>query len=231
MTWGKKWEGYTVVVFCDNETVVTILGSWYYKEPTLMHMLRVLFLAETHYQFRLVAHHIPGTCNTLADHLSRNQLSEFHKKFPSTSKHASPVSHSLSSTVATGHTSGLDIRTLDPALHHFCEQGIALNTNKTYQSVLHRFVHFCSLYSILTPFPVSESLLCYFATHLACQQLSPQTVKVYMAAIRHMQITMGLPEQREYSSMLRLRLVQSDIQRAHASKQTTEIWLPITPAI
>ena len=85
-----------MVVFCDNETVVTILGSWYYKEPTLMHMLRVLFLAETHYQFRLVAHHIPGTCNTLADHLSRNQLSEFHKKFPSTSKHASPVSHSLS---------------------------------------------------------------------------------------------------------------------------------------
>ena len=52
-----------------------------------------------------------------------------------------------------------------------------------------------------------------------------------MAAIRHMQITMGLPEPWEYSSMPRLRLVQSGIQRAHASKQTTKIWLPITPAI
>ena len=87
------------------------------------------------------------------------------------------------------------------------------------------------MYSILTPFPVSESLLCYFATHLACQQLSPQTIKVYMAAIRYMQITMGLPEPREYTSMPRLRLVQSGIQRAHASRQTTKIRLPITPAI
>ena len=129
--------------------------------------------------------------------------------------------------MATGHTGGLDLRTLDPALHHFCEQGIAPNTNKTYQSALRRFAHFCSLYCILTLFPVSESLLCYFATHLACQQLSPQTVKVYMAAIRHMQITMGLPEPREYSSMPRLRLVQS----THASKQATKIRLPITPAI
>ena len=87
------------------------------------------------------------------------------------------------------------------------------------------------MYSILTPFPVSESLLCYFATYLACQHLSPQTVKVYLAAIRYMQITMGLPEPREYSSLPRLRLVQSGIQRAHASKQTTKIRLPITPAI
>ena len=52
-----------------------------------------------------------------------------------------------------------------------------------------------------------------------------------MAAIRYMQITMGLPEPREYTSMPRLRLVQSGIQRAHASRQTTKIRLPITPAI
>ena len=132
----------------------------------------------------------------------------------------------LCSTVATGHTGGLDIRTLDPALHHFCEQEIVPNTNKTYQSVLCRFAQFCSMYSILTPFPESESLLCYFATHLACQQLSLQTVKVYMATIRYMQITMGLLEPQEYSSMPRLHL---GIQRAHASKQATKIRLPITP--
>ena len=51
-----------------NEAVVTILGSRYCKEPALMHMLRVLFFAEAHFQFRLVAQHIPGTCNALADH-------------------------------------------------------------------------------------------------------------------------------------------------------------------
>ena len=34
MTWGKKWCSYTVTVLCDNEAVVTILGSRYCKEPT-----------------------------------------------------------------------------------------------------------------------------------------------------------------------------------------------------
>ena len=120
---------------------------------------------------------------------------------------------------------------MDPALHQLCEQGIAQNTSKTYKSALRKFACFCSTYNVLTPFPVSESLLCYFATYLACQQLAPQTVKVYMAAIRHMQITMGLPEPREYSSMPRLRLVQSGIQRTHVARGTAKIRLPITPAI
>ena len=52
-----------------------------------------------------------------------------------------------------------------------------------------------------------------------------------MAAIRYMQVAMGLPELREYSSMPMPCLVQSGIQRAHASKQATKIRLPITPAI
>ena len=52
-----------------------------------------------------------------------------------------------------------------------------------------------------------------------------------MAAIRHMQITMGLPEPRAHTSMPRLRLVQSGIQRTHAARETAKIRLPITPAI
>ena len=47
-----------------------------------------------------------------------------------------------------------------------------------------------------------------------------------------MQITLGLPEPREFSSMPRLRLVQSGIQRTHATQRTeTKVRLPITPTI
>ena len=60
--------------YCDNEAVVAVLCSRYCKEPCLMHMLRVLFFAEAYYQFRLLPQHVPGASNTLADHLSRNQL-------------------------------------------------------------------------------------------------------------------------------------------------------------
>ena len=95
MIWGSKWQGCTVLVHCDNEAVVAILSSRYCKEPRLMHMLRVLFFAEAHYQFRLLAQHVPGACNILADHLSRNQLNEFYKKFPAANTQASHVPVSL----------------------------------------------------------------------------------------------------------------------------------------
>ena len=134
------------------------------------------------------------------------------------------------STVAARSPDGLDVKSLDPAVKHFCQQGIAGSTRRTYQSALNRFANFCSLYNVLTPFPLSESLLCYFSTHLACQKLSPQTIKVYLSAIRHMQITLGLPEPREFSSMPCVRLVQSGIQRTYASQQTvTKVRLPVTP--
>ena len=96
MMQGHKWHGCTVSMYCDNEAGVTILNSRYCKEPHLMHMLHILFLAEARYQFRWLAQHLLGTCNTLADHLSRNQLNEFcKKKLPSANSQASHVPHSL----------------------------------------------------------------------------------------------------------------------------------------
>ena len=68
-------------------------------------------------------------------------------------------------------------------------------------------------YPVTTPFPVSEDILCYFSTYMVCQGLSPQTIKVYLAGIWHMQISIGLPDPKEFTSMPRLRMVQSGIQR------------------
>ena len=128
---------------------------------------------------------------------------------------------------------GLDISTLDEAVRYFCEKGLAQSTNKTYQSALRKFYNFCSSYSIVSPFPVSEAMLCYFSTHLAQQNLSPQTIKTYLAGIRLMQITLGLPEPKAYSSLPRLRLIQAGIQRTHAQRATStaRVRLPITPSI
>jgi len=130
--------------------------------------------------------------------------------------------------VATGFSNGLDIRDLDSAVQHFCEQGIRTSTRKTYQSVLRRFSEFCSLYNVLTPFPISEALLCYYASFLAIDKLTPQTIKVYLSAICHMQITMGLPESRKFSSMLQLCLVQSGINRTQTTHASTKVRLPVT---
>ena len=128
--------------------------------------------------------------------------------------------------------SRLDLSQLDPAVRYFCDKGVADSTHKTYQSALRRFATFCSLYSIISPFPVSESLLCYFSSYLACQNLSPQTIKTYLAGIRHTQITLGLPDPKEFSSLSRLKQVQAGIQRTHVLRlNTSRIRLPITPAV
>ena len=99
--------------------------------------------------------------------------------------------------------------------------------------MLKKFATFFFTYSVTTPFPVSEGILCYFSTYMACQGLSPQTIKVYLAGIRHMKISIGLPDPKEFTSMPRLRMAQSGIQRcvSEQDSKVTKIRLPITPTI
>ena len=94
--------------------------------------------------------------------------------------------------MAAPQASGLDVTNLDPVVHQLCKKGIAQSTQKTYDSAIKRFTSFCSLYSIASPFPVSEPILCYYAAYLSTQRLAPQTIKTYLAAIRYMQVLLGL---------------------------------------
>ena len=73
-----------------------------------------------------------------------------------------------------------------------------------------------------------------FSSHVACQSLSLQTIKTNVSGrYLHMQITLGLPEPRAFSSLPCLSLVQSGIQRTYAQQpcSSANIRLPITPAI
>ena len=76
-------RGHIVMARCDNEAVVFVLNKRYSKDPHLAHMLRTLFFVEAHFQLQLKAQHIPGSHNTLADLLSRNQVAKFRTLVPS----------------------------------------------------------------------------------------------------------------------------------------------------
>ena len=87
-----------------------------------------------------------------------------------------------------------------------------------------RFLGFCDIYSLPNPFPVSESILCYFVSFLGSEvggQLAPSTIKTYLAAIRHTQVLLGFPEPRESSSLPRLKLVQAGVARVRMKKGVT----------
>ena len=95
-----------------------------------------------------------------------------------------------------------------------------------------RFHSFCITYNVVTPFPLSEHLLCSFATFLADQGLAPQTGKSYLSALRSMQISIGLPDPREQSSLPVLKRVQAGISRTRMLKGSPpRIRLPITAHI
>ena len=108
-------------------------------------------------------------------------------------------------------------------------RGLANSTHRTYRAGLNRYLSFCHAYNVLTPFPASEVMLCYFVVFLARQGLAPTTIRTYLAAIHHAQIARELPEMRQ-GGLPRLQLVQTGIRRERAlqASQQTAARLPIT---
>ena len=114
-------------------------------------------------------------------------------------------------------------------VQRYFENGLAPSTRKTYQAGINKFVKFCTLYNIINPLPVSQSLLCSYISHLANSGLAFGTIKTYLAAIRYLQISQDLPEPRA-DPMPKLSLVQRGIKRSRL-QSAGKPRLPITPAI
>ena len=57
--------------------MLTDLNQDYSKNADVMHLLRILAFIKAKFRFLLVASHIPGKDNDLADALSRDNLSYF----------------------------------------------------------------------------------------------------------------------------------------------------------
>lgn len=97
---------------------------------------------------------------------------------------------------------------------------------------MRKFSASCYQFNVHSPFPVTEHLLCCFAAFLADQGLAPQTGKSYLAAVQNTQISLGLPDPRDQSSMPMLKRVQAGIQRARAATGTpSRTRLPITATV
>ena len=93
--WGPYWIGRTVRSNCDNEAVVSVINSGRCEHELMMHLLRCLFYFAAKYNFILVAKHIPGISNTLADALSRNKLDVFFSLAPQANSSPTPIPPSL----------------------------------------------------------------------------------------------------------------------------------------
>ena len=78
--WGSRWRGTRVMWLCDNQAAVYAISKRSCRDAGMMHLVRCLFFLEAWHSFELVAAHLPGRENMLADDLSRNRLSAFLSK-------------------------------------------------------------------------------------------------------------------------------------------------------
>ena len=96
---------------------------------------------------------------------------------------------------ADAQSARLDLSSLDSAVQQLFSAGLANSTKKSYQSGANRYIRFCSLFGV-TPYPTTERSLSYFVGYLFQEGLSASTVKGYLSAVRHAQISLGLGDPR-----------------------------------
>ena len=69
--WAPLWRNRRVIVNCDNAATVSCINKCTSKNAILMTFLRELFWLSAKHNFHLVARHLPGKSNFLADSISR----------------------------------------------------------------------------------------------------------------------------------------------------------------
>ena len=107
----------------------------------------------------------------------------------------------------------MDLASLAPTVRRDFQAGLAPATQKSYQAAMRRFEAFCTHFNVTTPFPLTEHLMCCYASFLADEGLAPETIKSYLSALRNMQLSLGFPDPREQSSLPMLKRIQAGIAR------------------
>ena len=127
--------------------------------------------------------------------------------------------------------SRLDLQGLEESVRFYFSKGLASSTQRTCKSGKSRYLKFCTKASVI-PLPVCEKHLCSFVAYLAKEGLKFRTIKVYLSAVRHMQIEAAMPDPFKGSPMARLEYVTRGIKKHEAEMKVGQRpRLPITPPL
>lgn len=107
-------------------------------------------------------------------------------------------------------------------VNYYFQHGLAPSTQRTYSAPQRQFIDFCTQHQ-LQALPASQYTLQLFAAHLA-QRLKPQSIPVYLAAVRALHIAHGFDN--PLKDTLQLKQTLRGISRVHGEPPTQK--LPIT---
>ena len=117
---------------------------------------------------------------------------------------------------------------MDSTVRSLIGQGIAKSTLRSYDTGKKRYLSFCTQFKCC-PLPVTEATLLRFVAHLASSDLTHQTVRLYLCAVRHLQIVNNLPDPALASYPLLGYALRGLRRGGHRHEPRTR--LPITPDI
>ncbi len=90
-TWAPILRGRRLIIHSDCEGAVTALSQTYCRDPYLMSLIRTILFTAAHHEFALKLVHIAGSDNTVADALSRGQISTFETLWPNRNSGPTPT--------------------------------------------------------------------------------------------------------------------------------------------
>ena len=150
---------------------------------------------------------------------------EIPNKYVRDIESATQISEASTACRPTAFTRGT-FSSLENDLHRYQIASLAQGTIKTYSSGEKQFINFYHqfhLHKHVPLLPTTENILIYFAVFLA-KTVNPETIKVYLAAVRHMHLVNGydLP----IAKFQRLHYILRGIKRIKGAPTRTR--LPIT---
>ena len=121
---------------------------------------------------------------------------------------------------------------MESSIQFYFTKGLAPSTQRAYRSGQQRYIKYCAEAGY-TPTPVEELKLCGFVARLADEHLKHRTIKAYLSAVRHLQISEGLPDPFHSSvGMPKLHYVLRGIKKHEAEVGSgPRERLPVTPDI
>lgn len=91
MLWAPTWANKRLCFHCDNQATVAILSAKSSKVPRIMNLIRLITFQTLRYNFTFTAKHVPGVDNSIADSLSRFQMSRFRFLAPEALPNPCPI--------------------------------------------------------------------------------------------------------------------------------------------
>jgi hypothetical protein len=79
---GPRWKGHAVTILCDNTGAVDTIHSRSTRQPDMLQLIRLLIHIEVEFDMQILAKHIPGKQNTIADMISRNRVASARELHP-----------------------------------------------------------------------------------------------------------------------------------------------------